>query len=199
LAERKAVVARQTRETRVKVELCLDGSGRGEVQTGIGMLDHLLEQVARHGLFDITIEASGDLYVNEHHTVEDVGICLGQALGQALGERRGIVRMGHAIVPMDEALALVAVDLGGRGYCVVDAAFNERKIGQLPTDLIGHLLESFAREARLNLQVRLLAGEDDHHKAEAIFKALGRALDRATQIDPRLGGEIPSTKGVIDS
>ena len=199
MAERKAVVARQTRETRVKVELCLDGSGRWEVQTGIGMLDHLLEQVARHGLFDITIEASGDLHVNEHHTVEDVGICLGQALGQALGERRGIVRMGHAIVPMDEALALVAVDLGGRGYCVVDAAFNERKIGQLPTDLIGHLLESFAREARLNLQVRLLAGEDDHHKAEAIFKALGRALDRATQIDPRLGGEIPSTKGVIDS
>ena len=199
MSDRKATVTRQTRETKVKVELCLDGKGRGEVKTGIGMLDHLLEQVARHGLFDITIEASGDLHVNEHHTVEDVGICLGQALGQALGERRGIVRMGHAIVPMDEALALVAVDLGGRGYCVVDAEFSDRKIGQLPTDLIGHLLESFAREARLNLQVKLFAGDDDHHKAEAIFKALACALDQATHIDPRRGGEIPSTKGMIDS
>lgn len=196
--ERRATVVRQTRETKVKVELLLDGRGRPEVQTGIGMLDHLLQQVARHGLFDMVIEASGDLAVNEHHTVEDVAICLGRALGQALGERRGIVRMGHAIVPMDEALALVAVDLGGRGYATVEAEFSDRMLGQLPTNLIGHFLESLALEARLNLHVRLLAGADDHHKAEAIFKALGRALDRATQVDQRLGGEIPSTKGVID-
>jgi imidazoleglycerol-phosphate dehydratase len=160
------------------------------------MLDHLLEQVARHGLFDITIEASGDLHVNEHHTVEDVGICLGQALGQALGERRGIVRMGHAIVPMDEALALVAVDLGGRGYAAVDMDFTSDRIGQLPTEMIGHLLEACAIEGRFNLHVRVPAGTNDHHKAEAVFKALARALGDATRIDPRIS-DIPSTKGKL--
>lgn len=195
---RSATVKRETKETKVTIELDVDGRGISEISTGIGMLDHLLEQVARHGRFDLKIEAQGDLKVNEHHTVEDVAISLGKAFHQALGERRGIVRMGHAVVPMDDALALVAVDIGGRGYAQVDASFAKEYIGELPTGLISHFLRSFALEARLNLHAKLLAGEDDHHKAEALFKALGRALDDATEIDGRIAGEPPSTKGVID-
>lgn len=196
---RQAKAERKTRETSVSLELDLDGSGQAEVSTGIGMLDHLLEQIARHGRFDLTLQAQGDLKVDEHHTVEDVAIVLGQAFHQALGERRGIVRMGHAIVPLDEALALVAIDVGGRGYAVVEATFAEPRVGELPASLLTHFLETFAREARLNLHARLLAGEDDHHKVEAIFKALARALDAATAIDPRLAGELPSTKGTVGS
>jgi imidazoleglycerol-phosphate dehydratase len=195
---RIATVKRKTKETKVAIEINVDGKGISEISTGIGMLDHLLEQVARHGRFDIKIEAQGDLEVNEHHTVEDVAISLGKALHEALGERQGIVRMGHAVVPMDDALALVAVDIGGRGYAKIDAPFAREYIGGLPTGLIKHFLESFAIEARLNLYARLLAGEDDHHKAEALFKALGRALDDATEIDDRIAGEVPSTKEVID-
>ncbi len=195
---RSATVKRETKETKVTIELDVDGQGISEISTGIGMLDHLLEQVARHGRFDLKIEAQGDLKVNEHHTVEDVAISLGKAFHEALGERRGIVRMGHAVVPMDDALALVAVDIGGRGSAKVDASFAKERIGELPTRLISHFLQSFALEARLNLHAKLLAGEDDHHKAEALFKALGRALDDATEIDGRIAGEPPSTKGVID-
>jgi len=195
---RSATVKRETKETKVTIELDVDGKGISEISTGIGMLDHLLEQVARHGRFDLKIEAEGDLKVNEHHTVEDVAISLGKAFHEALGERRGIVRMGHAVVPMDDALALVAVDIGGRGSAKVDGSFAKEYIGELPTGLIKHFLESFALEARLNLHAKLLAGEDDHHQAEALFKALGRALDDATEIDGRIAGEPPSTKGVID-
>ncbi len=195
---RSATVKRETKETKVTIELDVDGKGISEISTGIGMLDHLLEQVARHGRFDLKIEAQGDLKVNEHHTVEDVAISLGKAFHEALGERRGIVRMGHAVVPMDDALALVAVDIGGRGSAKVVASFAKEYIGELPTGLISHFLESFALEARLNLHAKLLAGEDDHHQAEALFKALGRALDDATEIDGRIAGEPPSTKGVID-
>lgn len=195
---RTASVRRETRETKVAIELNIDGKGTSEISTGIGMLDHLLEQVARHGRFDIKIKAQGDLKVNEHHTVEDVAISLGKAFQEALGERRGIIRMGHAIVPMDEALALVAVDIGGRGYAKVEASFIKDYIGELPTGLIKHFLNSFALEARFNLHAKLLAGDDDHHKAEALFKALARALDRASEIDDRIAGEVPSTKGIID-
>lgn len=195
---RSATVKRETKETKVTIELDVDGQGISEISTGIGMLDHLLEQVARHGRFDLKVEAQGDLKVNEHHTVEDVAISLGKAFHEALGERWGIVRMGHAVVPMDDALALVAVDIGGRGSAKVDASFAKERIGELPTGLISHFLQSFALEARLNLHAKLLAGEDDHHKAEALFKALGRALDDATEIDGRIAGEPPSTKGVID-
>ncbi len=194
---RTATVNRETRETRIAVELNVDGSGACEIHTGVGMFDHMLEQLAKHGRFDLKVEAKGDLHVDEHHTVEDVAIVLGQAFAKALGDRKGIVRMGHAIVPMDEALAMVAVDLSGRGYAVVEASFTKTYINELPTDLIKHLLESFAIEARLNLHVRLLAGENDHHKAEAIFKALARALDEATRIDERTRGHVPSTKGII--
>lgn len=199
MSERKASIKRETGETRVTIELNIDGTGDYQIQTGLGMLDHLLAQMAKHGLFDITLGATGDLKVDEHHTVEDIAISLGKALSQALGERRGISRMGHAIVPMDEALALAAVDISGRGYVVVEAEFIDRKIGDLPSDLVGHFLQSLASEARLNLHVRLFAGANDHHKAEAIFKALGRALNQATRLEERLSGRIPSTKGHIET
>ena len=195
---RQATERRKTRETEVAVTLDLDGSGQGRISTGIGMLDHLLEALARHSRFDLTIEARGDLHTDQHHTVEDVGLALGRVLSAALGERRGIVRMGHAVVPMDEALALVAVDLGGRAYASLDISFSSPRVGELLTELIGHFLESLAQEARMNLHARLLAGANDHHKVEALFKALARALDEATRLDPRLGGEVPSTKGKID-
>ncbi len=179
------------------VELTLDGSGRYQVSTGIGMLDHLLEQLARHGLFDITIEASGDIERDPHHLVEDVGLVLGQALNEALGERRGITRFGHAIVPLDEALALVAVDLGGRGHASIELNFEREMLGQLPTENIEHFLTALASEGRLNLHVRELAGENDHHRVEAAFKALARSLRQAVSIDPRVAGEIPSTKEAL--
>ncbi len=196
-AERRATVNRSTGETKVRLELVIDGRGKCQASTGIGMLDHLIGQIARHGLFDLEVEAKGDVEVGQHHTLEDVAICLGQAFDQALGERRGIVRMGHAVVPMDEALAMVAVDISGRGYAAIEAPLEGRDISGLDADLIRHFLETFATEAKLNLHARLLSGVNDHHKIEALFKALGRALDAATRIDERLGGEVPSTKGTI--
>ncbi len=189
---------RETRETAVSVELALDPPTAGyEVSTGIGMLDHMLEQLARHGLFDLRVEASGDIDRDPHHLVEDVGLVLGQALNEALGERRDISRFGHAVVPMDEALALVAVDLSGRGHASIEFNFEREMLGQLPTENIHHFLAAFARESRLNLHVRELAGENDHHRAEAAFKALARALRKAAAIDPRLAGDIPSTKEAL--
>lgn len=195
--ERKGSVRRETRETQVTVEMNLDGSGRADITTSIGMLDHLLEQLPRHSLFDITIRASGDIERDPHHLIEDVGIGLGRALSEALGERRGIVRMGHAVVPLDEALALVAVDLSGRGHAAVELPFSTDRIGELPTEMIAHHLAAFAVEGRFNLHVRVLAGANDHHKAEAAFKALARALGDATRIDPRIS-DIPSTKGTLE-
>ncbi|MDP9237083.1 MAG: imidazoleglycerol-phosphate dehydratase HisB [Chloroflexota bacterium] len=194
---RTATVVRETKETRVEVTIDLDGSGRSSAKTGIGMLDHLIEQIGKHGLFDLTVTASGDLHVDEHHTVEDVGIALGQAIDRALGERRGIVRMADALVPLDEALASIAIDISGRPFCAVDAHFTLDRIGELPASLVEHLLASIATEAKLTLHARVLAGENDHHKAEAMCKALGRALAAATRIEPRLGGDVPSTKGRI--
>jgi imidazoleglycerol-phosphate dehydratase len=199
MATRIATTRRETRETHIEITLKLDGDGQAQVDTGIGFLDHMLNALARHARFDLTVKAKGDLFIDEHHTVEDVGIVLGQTLGKALGNRAGIVRMGHAIVPMDEALALVAVDIGGRGYFVFDGNFATTSIGQVGTSLIPHFLESFAMEARMNLHARLLAGRDDHHRAEALFKALARALHQATRIDPTLAGKIPSTKGTIET
>jgi imidazoleglycerol-phosphate dehydratase len=197
MEQRSATVERATGETTISLSLTIDGSGQAEVSTGVGFLDHMLTLWARHGLFDLRVAATGDLHIDEHHTAEDTCICLGRAIDQALGERRGIVRTAHSYVPMDEALALVAVDLGGRPYCVVQAAFATPRVGQLGTDLIEHLLESIAFHGRLNLHAQVLYGRNDHHKVEAIFKALGRALDAATRLDPRLGGAVPSTKGVL--
>ncbi len=196
-AGRRATVRRETRETTVSIELTLDGSGRYQVSTGIGMLDHMLEQLSRHGLFDITVDAKGDIERDPHHLVEDVGLVLGQALNQALGERRGIARFGHAIVPLDEALALVAVDLGGRGHAGIQFNFEREMLGQLPTENIRHFLAAFASEGRLNLHVRELAGENDPHRVEAAFKALALSLRQAVTIDPRVAGEIPSTKEAL--
>jgi imidazoleglycerol-phosphate dehydratase len=194
---RTATITRKTGETNIEISLNLDGTGQADISTGIGFLDHMLHALARHARFDLTVRATGDLYIDEHHTVEDVGIVLGRALAEALGDRTGITRMGHAIVPMDEALALVAVDLGGRGYFVFDGQFSTDRIGQVGTSLIPHFLESVAHEGRLNLHARLLAGVDDHHRAEALFKALARALDMAVRHDERLAGRPPSTKGTL--
>jgi len=195
MAERKVVITRETAETNVRVELNIDGSGQFEIATSIKMFDHFLSQLARHGIFDIKILASGD---DQHHIVEDVAISLGRAFNQALGEKQGIIRMAHAIVPMDEALAMVAVDIGGRTYNVIEASFTKNSIGGLCADLIRHFLISFASEARINLHAKVLSGINDHHKAEALFKALGRALDSATRIDKRIVDRIPSTKEIIE-
>ncbi|RME70500.1 MAG: imidazoleglycerol-phosphate dehydratase HisB [Chloroflexi bacterium] len=194
---RTATVTRKTGETDIEITVNLDGQGRAEISTGLGFLDHMLNALARHARFDLSVRAVGDLHIDEHHTVEDVGIVLGRAIAQALGDRKGITRMGHAIVPMDEALALVALDFGGRGYFVFDGQFSTPRIGQVGTSLIPHFLESMAHEGRFNLHVHLLAGADDHHRAEAIFKALARALDMAVRRDPRLAGQVPSTKGTL--
>jgi imidazoleglycerol-phosphate dehydratase len=195
MAERKAKVIRETAETNVKVELNIDGVGQFEITTGIRMFDHFLTHLAQHGVFDIKISASG---ADQHHVVEDIAISLGKAFNEALGEKRGIVRMAHAVVPMDEALAAIAVDIGGRGYSIVEAAFSKAEIGELCADLVRHFLVSFASEAKINLHAKIIGGINDHHKAEALFKALGRALDAATQIDERIIGRIPSTKEVIE-
>ena len=178
------------------VELNIDGVGRADIDTGIGFYDHMLHHVAHHGLFDLTVKATGDLHIDEHHTAEDVAITLGLALDKALGDRAGIVRMADAWVTMDEALAHVSVDLSGRSYAVFTGVFDTPRIGGLGTSLIPHIFESIAAQARMNLHARVLYGRDDHHKAEGLFKALGRALDAATTIDPRRTG-VPSTKGVI--
>jgi imidazoleglycerol-phosphate dehydratase len=194
---RTATIHRQTKETDIQVTLDLDGTGQYEVETGIGFLDHMLAHVAAHGLFDLTVQASGDLHVDPHHTVEDVALALGQTFDQALGDRAGLTRMGSAYVPMDEALAVVAVDLSGRPYCVAEMDWAGPTIGGMPVTLIPHFFESFAVTARANVHARVLYGRDDHHKAEALFKALGRALDTATRLDPRRGETIPSTKGTL--
>ncbi len=193
---REATIERETRETRVHVILNLDGQGRANVQTGIGFYDHMWTLFAAHGLFDLTVRAEGDLHVDEHHTVEDVAMCVGQALHQALGDRRGIVRTGHAYVPMDEALARVVVDLGGRPYAVFQAEWHTPRVGGLSTDLIFHIFETLATHARMNLHAAVLYGRNDHHQVEALFKALARALDMATRIDERRE-DIPSTKGML--
>ena len=194
---RTAALSRQTNETQIEINLNLDGTGQHEVSTGIGFLDHMLTHLAVHGLFDLTVQAKGDLEVDNHHTVEDIAIVLGQAFDQALGDRRGIFRMADCFAPMDETLAHVAVDLSGRPYAVIQAAWHTPYVGHIPTTLFPHFFESFAVTARCNLHARVLYGRDDHHQAEALFKAWARALDQATQIDPRRAKDIPSTKGTL--
>jgi imidazoleglycerol-phosphate dehydratase len=182
-------------ETNIDLGLNIDGRGEWEINTGSKMFDHLVSQLAKHGLFDIKIKAAGD---DIHHLVEDVAISLGKAFGEALGERRGIVRMANVAVPMDETLATVAVDIGGRGYAVLNMEFTGNDMPGFPVDLVRHFMESFAIEARLNLHAAIVYGSNDHHKAEALFKALGRALDAATKIDERIAGELPTTKAYLE-
>jgi imidazoleglycerol-phosphate dehydratase len=193
---RSAQVMRKTNETEVEVTLVLEGQGRHQVATGLGFIDHMLAQLAAHGLFDLEVRAQGDLEIDEHHTVEDVAIALGQAFDRALGDREGIVRMAHAYVPLDEALARVVVDLSGRPYAVIQVDFAGPRLGAVDTDLIIHFLETLAQHGRMSLHGCVLYGRNDHHKAEALFKALGRALDAACRRDARRVG-IPSTKGVL--
>lgn len=194
---RTASITRKTNETDITIELNLDGSGIHDIVTGVGFLDHMLTHIAVHGLFDLTVKAAGDLHIDVHHTVEDVALVLGSAFDQALGDRKGIVRMASFFTPMDETLAFVALDLSGRPYSVIDAEWGSAPVGQIPTSLFPHFFESFAVTSRSNLHAKVLYGRDDHHKAEALFKALARALDAATMIDERRKNAIPSTKGKL--
>jgi imidazoleglycerol-phosphate dehydratase len=196
MPERTATISRHTNETQIDLSLNLDGRGQANINTGVRFFDHMLHHVAVHGLIDLTVSAAGDLHIDAHHTIEDVAICLGRALDEALGDRRGIVRMASAYVPMDEALARVVIDLSGRSYAVIQAEFDTPAMGQMPTSLVAHVLESIAFNAKMNLHAQVLYGRDDHHKTEALFKALGRALGAAVTIDPRRGG-VPSTKGTL--
>ncbi len=195
LAGRRVSLERETRETRIALTLDLDGTGRSEIATGIGFYDHLLGSLSHHGLFDLEIRAAGDLEVDEHHTVEDVALVLGSAFAEALGDRAGIVRFGDARVPMDESIASVVIDVGGRPYALIDLPFRGERAGQLPLQLIEHALEAFARTAGATLHVSG-TGRNDHHLAEAAFKALGRALREACSADPRRTG-VASTKGSL--
>lgn len=195
MAERKATVARRTKETSVKVEINIDGASLAEITTGILFFDHMLTQLAQHGIFDIRISANGP---DQHHVVEDTAITLGRAFNQALGDKHGIVRMAHAIVPMDDALATVALDISGRGQAIIEDSIKEAYISEMHSDLINHFFTSFAAEARINIHAQVTRGSNDHHKAEALFKALARALDAATRLDPRISGQVPSTKDSID-
>lgn len=198
MSSRHAEIERVTAETRISLSLSIDGQGTSSITTGVGALDHFLTLFARHGLFDLSVSVEGDLSVDEHHTVEDVGICLGQAIHLALGEHRGIRRTADVAVPMDEALAHVAVDLGGRSYLVLNGGFSAPSVGALSTDLVRHFFDSLSREARMNIHVLTLYGTNAHHEVEALFKAFSRALDAATTIDPRLRDRLPSTKERIE-
>ena len=194
---RTVSLARKTLETDIAVTLSLDGSGKADVATGIGFLDHMLTALARHALLDLTLRATGDLHIDFHHTTEDVGIVLGQAVAQALGERRGIARFGQALMPMDEALVEVAIDLSGRPFLAWDVAFVQPKIGQMDTELFEEFFRAFAFNALLTLHVVRRAGRNAHHIAEACFKAAARALRMAVELDPRIGDAVPSTKGAL--
>lgn len=195
---RRGAFRRQTGETSVQVRVNLDGSGQHAIATGVLFLDHMLTHIARHGLFDLDVQAQGDVAMDAHHTVEDVGIGLGRALLEAFGDGRGLVRMAHAEVPMDEALVAVALDLSGRPYAVIDfGATLVGRVGDMEADLARHFMESLAIEGRFNLHLRTIRGLNAHHVVEAGFKALGRALDASTRLDPRLGDAVPSTKGTL--
>lgn len=195
MMERTAAVERKTKETDISIRISLDGKGQYDINTGVGFLDHMLAALATHALFDLQVTAAGDLHIDAHHTIEDVGIVLGQVIDQAAGDRSGIMRVGHAFVPMDESLGFVALDLSGRPYTVFQAQWATPAIGQFPTDLVQHFLETIAVHARLTLHAKV-EGRNDHHKAEALFKALARALRMALERDDRRSG-IPSTKGTL--
>ena len=194
--KRRAAVERNTKETQISLELCLDGSGQTDIETGVGFFDHMLDGFARHGLFDMTVKVKGDLQVDDHHTVEDTGIALGTAIRQALGDKRGIVRFGDKILPMDEVLALCALDLGGRPYFSFDAPFSPEKLGDMSGEMVREFFYAVSYSAAMNLHLKILSPGNGHHMAEALFKAFGRALDMAAAIDPRVEG-IPSTKGSL--
>lgn len=197
MSERIATVSRQTQETQITVTVNLDGSGRLECQTGVPFLDHMLDQVARHGMLDLTIDAKGDLEIDDHHTVEDLGITLGQAFAKAIGDKRGIRRYGHAYVPLDEALSRVVIDFSGRAGLSMDVEFTRAAIGKLDTQLFWEFFQGFVNHAQVTLHIDNLKGFNAHHQAETIFKAFGRAVRAAVEPDPRMAGQLPSTKGSL--
>jgi imidazoleglycerol-phosphate dehydratase len=197
MSKRTATIRRDTKETKVQVTLDLDGSGSAEVRTGIGFLDHMLDHFGKHGMLDLTIQSEGDLHVDDHHTAEDVGICLGQAIAKALGDKAGIRRFGSASVPMDEALASVSMDLSGRAVLVFNVRFAGDKIGTFDTQLIEEFCRALSAHAGMNLHVNVPYGANDHHVAEALFKALAQAFRAAKEIDPARRGQVPSTKGSL--
>ncbi len=194
---RRARVDRKTNETEISVTVTIEGRGRAQVSTGIRFLDHMLELVARHGAFDLTLAAKGDLDVDQHHTVEDTGIALGEAFTQALGSKRGILRAGYFVMPMDETLAVVAVDFGGRSAAIVDTKVRTRLVGDLQTELVADFFDGFSRGANANIHAKVLYGRSSHHKIEAVFKAFARALRVACSKDRQLGRMLPSTKGLL--
>ena len=194
---RTSEITRNTAETDISIQVNLDGSGDYKIETGNGMFDHLLAQISRHGLIDLEISAKGDTHVGWHHLVEDTAIVLGKSFKEAVGEGRGIVRMGHTFVPLDEALVLTAIDYSGRGYSIIDSPLTESDLGDLPSDLIRHFMETFAREGGFNLHLTVMAGMNNHHIAEASFKSIARSLKTALSFDPRQGENIASTKGTI--
>ena len=194
---REAAITRKTLETEVSVRLNLDGGGASRLATGVPFLDHMLDQVARHGVFDLEIEAKGDLHVDAHHTVEDVGITLGQAFARAVGEKKGVRRYGHAYVPLDEALSRVVVDLSGRPGLVMEIDFARPRIGEFDVDLVHEFFQGFVNHALVTLHIDNLKGDNAHHQAETAFKAFGRALRMAAELDPRMAGVLPSTKGSL--
>ena len=194
---RQAEITRNTLETRIKVRLDLDGSGQGKFASGVPFLDHMLDQIARHGMIDLEVEAQGDLHIDAHHTVEDIGITLGQALARALGDKQGLRRYGHAYVPLDEALSRVVVDLSGRPGLVFNVEFKRAMIGAFDVDLTHEFFQGLVNHALITVQVDNLRGENAHHQAETVFKAFGRALRMAAEADPRAAGCIPSTKGSL--
>jgi imidazoleglycerol-phosphate dehydratase len=194
---RVASVARKTAETEILVELDLDGEGRAELATGVPFLDHMLDQVARHGMIDLTVRAQGDLHIDAHHTVEDIGITMGQALAQAVGDKKGLTRYGHAYVPLDEALSRVVLDLSGRPGLEFHVAFSRARIGEFDVDLVHEFFQGFANHALVTLHIDSLRGDNAHHQAETVFKAFARALRMAVGRDPRAAGVVPSTKGAL--
>lgn len=197
LTPRTAQVSRDTAETRITVRLNLDGTGQAKLNTGIGFFDHMLDQIARHGMIDLDVQCQGDLHIDGHHTVEDVGICIGQAVKQAVGDKKGITRYGHSYVPLDEALSRVVIDFSGRPGLVADVQFTSGMIGQFDTQLLHEFFQGFVNHAFVTLHIDNLKGVNAHHQSETIFKAFGRALRMALTPDPRAAGQIPSTKGSL--
>lgn len=194
---RTASIHRDTRETRIRIGVDLDGTGQYVVSTGIGFLDHMVEQLSRHSLIDVSMAVEGDLHIDQHHTVEDSALALGEAVSQALGDRRGIVRYGHAYAPMDETLSRAALDISGRPHFVWKSGFTQARLGEMDTELFSHWFASFAQTAGITLHLETLYGENNHHIAESLFKALARALRAAVAIDPRVADAVPSTKGIL--
>jgi imidazoleglycerol-phosphate dehydratase len=195
--KRQATIARKTKETQITASVDLDGTGASEISTGIGFLDHMLEQVARHGLIDIKLEAKGDLHIDFHHTTEDVGIVLGQAVAKALGDKQGITRYADVHLPMDETLTRVALDVSGRPYLIWKVAFSQPKVGEMDTELFREWFQAFAQNSGITLHVENLYGDNNHHIAETCYKGLARALRQAIALDPRQAGRVPSTKGML--